>query len=87
MRELLQAYFDGHLSRRAFFRRLTAVGFTAASAGSLIEAAESGEEEESTEAVGDAFQTKSGTGAELLVEQIRAACTLYIFSNPGSVEA
>lgn len=89
MRELLQAYFDGHLSRRAFFRRLTAAGFTAAAAGSLIEAAEFGEEEESieTEGVGDSFQTKSGTGAELLVEQVRAAGTRYIFSNPGSVEA
>jgi benzoylformate decarboxylase len=89
MRELLQAYYDGRLSRRAFFRRLTAAGFTAAAAASLIEAAESGEEEESseTEAVGDSFQTHSGTGADLLVEQVRAGGTRYIFSNPGSVEA
>ena len=88
MQELLRDYFDGRLSRRGFFHKLVAVGFTTAAAGSLIEAADSGEQEnDSADAVGSSFYTQSGTGAELLLEQVRAAGTQYVFSNPGSVEA
>ncbi len=87
MQDLLRDYVDGHLSRRSFFQRLVAAGFTAAAASSVVEAAESGEQEETTDTAGSAFYTKTGTGAELLVDQVKAAGTNYIFSNPGSVEA
>ena len=39
----------------------------------LIEAADSGEQEnESADAVGSSFYTQSGTGAELMMEQVKA---------------
>jgi len=86
MRELLRDYMEGHLSRRSFFQRLVATGFTATAASSVIRAAESGEQEVD-DGVGSSFYTQSGTGADLLCEQIKAAGTRYIFTNPGSVEA
>lgn len=82
MRELIRDYYDGHLSRRTFVGRLVATGLTAAAARSVVEAADLG-------AVGGAPPSAvpfAGTGGELLVEQIRAAGTKYIFSNPGSLE-
>ena len=87
MRELLRDFMDGHLSRRSFFQRLVAAGFTATAASSVVRAAESGEQEEPDDAVGSSFYTQSGTGADLLCEQVKAAGTRYIFTNPGSVEA
>ena len=87
MRELLRDYMDGQLSRRSFFERLVAVGFTATAASSVIRAAESGEIEESADGVGSSYYTQSGTGADMLCEQVKAAGTQYIFTNPGSVEA
>ncbi len=87
MRELLRDYMEGHLSRRSFFQRLVAAGFTATAASSVIRSAESGEQEELVDGVGSSFYTQSGTGAELLCEQVKAAGTRYIFSNPGSLEA
>jgi thiamine pyrophosphate-dependent acetolactate synthase large subunit-like protein len=83
MRELLRDYFDGRLSRRGFFTRLVGTGLTAAAARSVVDAADLG-------AIGatDPAQTSTftGTGGELLVEQVRAAGSKYIFSNPGSLE-
>lgn len=43
MRDVLRDYLNGRLTRRGFFRRLTAAGFTAAAAGSLLDAADRGE--------------------------------------------
>lgn len=86
MRELLREYYDGSLSRRGFFRRLVATGLTASAAWSMVEAAELGGMEEQ-EASGDSHTTFTGTGGELLMEQVKAAGTRFIFSNPGSVEA
>lgn len=82
MQQLLRDYFDGRLSRRGFMQRLVATGFTAAAARSVLGAAEAGAAEGSDK-IGTPFK---GTGGELLVEQVRAAGTKYIFSNPGSLE-
>ena len=88
MRDLHQAYLDGHLSRRAFLQGLVAAGLTTAAAGSVVEAAETGTSDLDLEDIldGPSYEA-SGTGADLLVEQVRAAGSKYIFTNPGSVEA
>lgn len=82
MRELIRDYYDGRLSRRAFVSRLAATGLTAAAARSVAEAAELG----AMAAAPPSSTPFSGTGGELLVEQVKAAGTRYIFSNPGSLE-
>ncbi len=84
MQNLLRDYFNGRVSRRGFFERLVATGLTAAAAQSMLEAAERGAIEDAQPA-GDT-RTFTGTGGELLVEQIRAAGSKYIFTNPGSLE-
>lgn len=84
MRDLHRDYFDGHLSRRAFVGRLVGTGLTAAAARSVVAAADLGVVE-GAPAAGSAAAF-SGTGGELLVEQVKAAGTKYIFTNPGSLE-
>ncbi len=74
MRELLRDYFDGGVSRRGFFRHLVAAGFTASAARSVLEAAESGGLEGAQPASSGAYR-QSGTGGDLLLEQIKAAGT------------
>ena len=84
MRTLCADYFDGRLSRRSFFDRLVMTGLTAAAARSIVAAADLGARDDTAASPGaPAF---AGTGGELLVEQVRAAGSRYIFSNPGSLE-
>lgn len=83
MRTLIRDYYDGRVSRRAFVGRLMATGLTAAAARSVLQAADLGTLEGAAAAPGTLFR---GTGGELLVEQIKAAGTRYIFTNPGSLE-
>ena len=85
MRELLNDYFDGRLSRRGFFQRLVATGLTAGAATALVEAADLGDVDVSAAPASKAY-IQTGTGGELLCEQVRAAGTRYIFTNPGSME-
>lgn len=84
MRALLGDYFDGRLSRRGFFQRLVATGLTASAARAVVEAADLGGPQGS--AVAASSYTITGTGGDLLTEQLKAAGTKYIFANPGSVE-
>src|SRR5580765_1106203 len=81
MHNLLQEYFSGGLSRRGFFDRLIATGFTAAVARTIVDAAV--DEQTSADRT---FPTVTGTGGDLLVEQVKAAVTKDIFTNPGSYE-
>ena len=84
MRQLVREYFDGGLSRRAFVGRLVAAGLTSAAAQSVAAAADLGVVQDAPAAGrGASF---SGTGGALLVEQITAAGTRYVFTNPGSLE-
>ncbi|MGE0464477.1 MAG: thiamine pyrophosphate-binding protein [Vicinamibacterales bacterium] len=83
MRTLIRDYYDGRVSRRAFLGRLMATGLTAAAARSVLQAADLGILEGAAAAPGTLFR---GTGGELLVEQVKAAGTRYIFTNPGSLE-
>lgn len=84
MRELLRDYLDGRLSRRGFFGRLVATGLTAAAAQSVLDAADIGGLDEAGAIEG--VTSFTGTGGELLVEQVRAAGAKYVFTNPGSLE-
>lgn len=83
MRELFRDYYDGRLSRRAFVGRLVATGLSTAAARSVVEAAELGSLQGTPASTGIEF---SGTGGELLVEQVKAAGSRYLFTNPGSLE-
>ena len=83
MQSLLRDYLDGGVSRRQFMQRLVATGLTASAARSIVGAADVGAAAEGADKVGTPF---NGTGGELLLEQVRAAGTKYVFSNPGSVE-
>jgi len=82
MRALIRDYYDGRLSRRDFVGRLVAAGLTAAAARSVVEAADLG----SLPGTPPASTVFSGTGGELLVEQVKAAGSRYLFTNPGSLE-
>src|SRR5215831_12672046 len=86
MRQLIHQYLTGAVSRRSFLASLASIGFTAVAANSLVEAAERGEIPEQTPAGTTASRTFTGTGGELMAEQIKAAGTKFIFSNPGSYE-
>ena len=83
MRNQLRQYLDGQMSRRDLFQRLLATGLTASAAQSMVEAADV----DTQKAPNDpAFYMETGSGGDLLMEQVRAAGTRFIFSNPGSME-
>lgn len=82
MQALLHDYFDGRVSRRGFLETLVATGLTTAAARAVLGASQAGAAEQAGK-VGRPFK---GTGGELLMEQVRAAGTKYIFSAPGSTE-
>jgi thiamine pyrophosphate-dependent acetolactate synthase large subunit-like protein len=84
MRNLLNDYFDGRRSRRAFLRQLISTGITVAAARAIVDAADAGVM--GADAAGGNARPFTGTGGELLVEQIKAAGSTYVFSNPGSLE-
>jgi benzoylformate decarboxylase len=80
MQHLLQQYLAGALSRRGFFEKLVATGFSVAGARAVVAASQEG-------AISAAKRTvATGTGGDLVAEQIKAAGTKYIFTNPGSYE-
>src|SRR5438128_9588 len=81
MRQLIHQYLTGAVSRRAFIASLVSTGFTAVAAKSLLEAAELGETVQT-----GAGRKAIGTGGDLMVEQVKAAGTKFIFTNPGSYE-
>jgi len=83
MRQLIQQFLSGAVSRRSFISSLVKLGFTAAAASSLVEAAERGEMPEQAAVTG---RKVTGSGGDLMVEQIKSAGTKFIFSNPGSYE-
>ena len=82
MQALVRRFVSGALSRRGFLDALVAAGFTAAAAQNIVAAAA----DDQPLAGPRKFTVAAGTGGDLLVEQIRAAGTKYIFTNPGSYE-
>jgi len=82
MRQLVAQFLSHRISRRAFIRDLTAVGFTASAVSSILEPLEAlAAPAASPEA------PMTGNGGQLLMAQARAAGVDYLFTNPGSLEA
>ncbi len=84
MRSLLQRYCNRELSRRDFVETLVGLGFTAAAAQAALAPLEASETSSGKHAHGTTHVR--GTGGELVVAQMKAAGTEYLFTNPGSFE-
>ncbi|HWP44264.1 MAG TPA: thiamine pyrophosphate-binding protein [Blastocatellia bacterium] len=85
MRDLVMGYLSNKLSRRSFFRRMTAAGFTTVAAKEMLNslapitsAAGPAAQE------GDGYKTVQGTGGDLLVEQLQAAGIKFLFVGTSS---
>jgi thiamine pyrophosphate-dependent acetolactate synthase large subunit-like protein len=86
MRDLVMSYLNNDLSRRGFLRKMAAAGFTTVAAKELLEslspltaaAAERGAD------AADGYKTVQGTGGEVLVEQLGAAGTKFLFIGNSS---
>ena len=82
MRDLVKDLVEQRLTRRAFLARMTAAGYTAAASQSVLASVSpfvqgSGAPESLTRAV-------TGTGGELLAEQLIEAGATYMFVSNGS---
>ena len=84
MREIVNSYLHGEVSRRGFIKGMIGLGFSSAAARAVLDSllpveavAEGGVE---------GARTVVGTGGELLVEQLKAAGVEFLFTNPGSYE-
>jgi acetolactate synthase I/II/III large subunit len=85
MRDLVISYLSKSLSRRGFLRRMTAAGFSAVAAKSVLESLNQLDASASGPASSaDDFKTVRGTGGEILVEQLRAAGVEFIVSGNSS---
>jgi len=81
MRDLVDGFIGQRLSRRAFVHSLGAIGVSAAGISATVRSAEA----VTAGALGPG-QSLTGTGGELMVEQMKAAGVKYLFTNPGSFE-
>src|SRR4051794_15909146 len=80
MRALIHEYLNRRLSRRDFIARVAAAGFSVAAATSLSESVASLIDAEAEASAGGAPTMVEGTGAELLVAQLRAADVRFVFN-------
>jgi benzoylformate decarboxylase len=85
MKELAYQFLEGRTSRRGFIQALTALGVSTAGVSRTVRALEAVSPEE-TAAASAAARDFTGTGGELMVEQMKAAGVKYLFTNPGSFE-
>jgi len=81
MKDLMNRFLEHRISRRAFCQALAAMGVSATGITSVVRAAEA--TERGNAGMGRPF---TGTGGELMVEQMKAAAVRYLFTNPGSFE-
>jgi benzoylformate decarboxylase len=81
MRDLVDGFIGQRLSRRAFVHSLGAIGVSAAGISATVRSAEA-----ITVGASGRGRSVTGTGGELLVEQMKAAGVEYMFTNPGSFE-
>lgn len=79
MRDLVKQYLDAGLSRRDFGKALIALGLTSAAADSIVATVAEAAEPDSRQ--GFKF---TGTGAEVLVETLRAANIDYLFCTTAT---
>ncbi len=80
--EILGQFLDHGISRRSFIKALGAIGVSAAGISSMIEAAEAVEKG----VVPMKARSFTGTGGQLIIEQLKGAGVKYLFTNPGSYE-
>ena len=81
MKKLMYQFLERQISRRGFTQALAGLGITAAGIDSIVRAADS-----VTKGFGATARKVTGTGGELMVEQMKAAGVRYLFTNPGSFE-
>jgi len=81
MRDLVDGFIGQRLSRRAFVHSLGAIGVSAAGISATLKSAEA-----VTAGASGSGWDLTGTGGELMVEQMKAAGVEYMFTNPGSFE-
>src|ERR1700730_17354413 len=85
MQQLVKRFLDQGLSRRGLIQKLSALGIGLAQAQSLMEALQTSEDAGQGPPVPGSTTVK-GTGGELLMAQVKAAGSEYLFCNPGSFE-
>ena len=81
MKKLIYQFMEQQISRRGFVEALAALGISAVGVESIVRAAQS-----ATRGLPTAARRVTGTGGELMVEQMKAAGVRFLFSNPGSFE-
>ncbi len=84
MRDLVRAYIAGRLDRRGFLKGMATSGFTLAAAESVLAALQP---MVSARADGNSIRTVEGTGAYLLVQQLKAAGVKHVFYGNGTSSA
>src|SRR6185295_3818838 len=87
MRSLVHGYLSRRVSRRGFLHGMARSGFSLAAARSALAALAPVREAEAavnSAAAGPSARQVTGTGGKLLVEQLRAAGTRFIFNCNSS---
>lgn len=79
---ILWQFLNHEISRRSFMKRLGVIGISAAGISTLVRVADAVERGVAP-LKARAF---TGTGGQLIVEQMKAAGVKYLFTNPGSCE-
>jgi benzoylformate decarboxylase len=80
--EILGQFLNKGISRRSFIKALGALGVSAAGISSMVKGAEAVE----TGVAPMKARSFTGTGGQLIIEQLKAAGVKYLFTNPGSYE-
>jgi thiamine pyrophosphate-dependent acetolactate synthase large subunit-like protein len=84
MRDLVHAFIAGRLDRRGFLKGMAASGFTVAAAESVLATLTP---MVSAQAAAGGIRTVEGTGAYLLVQQLKAAGVKHVFYGNGTSSA
>jgi len=80
--EILNQLLDHSISRRTFIKALGAIGVSTAGISSMLKSAEAVEKGIAPMKA----RSFTGTGGQLIVEQMKAAGVKFLFTNPGSFE-
>jgi hypothetical protein len=80
--EILGQFLNQGISRRTFIKALGAIGVSTAGISSMLKTADAVEKG----LVPMKARSFTGTGGQLIVEQMKAAGVKYLFTNPGSFE-
>jgi thiamine pyrophosphate-dependent acetolactate synthase large subunit-like protein len=86
--QLVGDFLEARISRRRFVQSLVALGISADGVRSIFQSAEAVAQgsEPPVQGATPVARRFTGTGGEVIVEQIRAAGVRYLFTNPGSFE-